>query len=131
MDLCKSCSGHGKVIRRVEEFIPKQKKVVETKEEKEEAIVKDYAQKIMMARQRSGLTQEDFAKNINVKLSVLRHLESGKMAPVLKLARRLEKELDIQLVEAQKTEKEEFTSDRTGEITLGDMIVIKKKKKSD
>ena len=128
MNVCKGCSSHGKVLSKLVEFRPKP--VPKTvKPEIEEIVVKDYWQKLRTARENIEMSQEDFAKKINVKLRVLRSMEANKIVPDIETAKRLEKEIGVRLVEEVKAEPGEFTAEKSGPITLGDLIEIKKRKK--
>ena len=77
-----------------------------------------------------GLKQEDLAKEIAEKESVIHWLETGRHEPSLELARKLEKFLGIRLID----EAEEGTgggiisAESKGKYTLGDFIKIKKRK---
>lgn len=93
----------------------------------ESDIVENYAELIRHAREKAGLTQEDFGKKINEKASIIARLESRAMVPSTKLARKLEKALGIKLLE--KAEEAEVKDSGRGdsELTIGDMINIKKR----
>lgn len=65
----------------------------------EEFIVADFDRRIRAARQRSGLKQDEVAKQLMEKASIIRAVENGRRKPNLKLAKRLEKVLDVNLIE--------------------------------
>lgn len=129
MSVCKKCTSYGKVLSRVVEFKPRPVEKKIEKPEIEEIVVKDYWQKLRNAREKIEMSQEDFAKKINLKLSVLRSMESNKLIPDLQTAKRLEREIGAKLVEEQKVEPGEFTGEKGGAVTLGDIIEIKRRKK--
>jgi putative transcription factor len=80
---------------------------------------------MVSARERLGLKQEDFAKRIQEKESVVHNIESGRFKPPLELARKLERFLKIQLVEKYE-EKGEPTSKTSREgMTIGDLLEFK------
>jgi len=60
----------------------------------------DYPAIVKTARERMGLTQEQLGRKINVKPSVISHVETGKMKPDLTLARTLMHELKVNLLVA-------------------------------
>ncbi len=133
LKLCKRCAKYGKVLRKAKPVIQKEAPV-QVREKKpvdeiEEMIVEDFALKIKVARERQDIKQEDFAKKINEKESVIHHLETGKMEPSIKLARKIEGFLGIKLVEEVKFQDyrsfEKQTNSNT--LTLGDVIKIKKR----
>ena len=93
----------------------------------EEELAEDFAKRISKARQSKGWTQEELAKRLNEKRSVISRLESGEMRPPEKLIKRLEHELGIRL-----KERVEFQVDTAkkgvgrGGVTLGDLIRMEK-----
>ena len=87
-----------------------------------ERIIPDYPQKIREARERLGLNQEDFAKKINEKESILHKMETGSFKPSLSLARKLEKILGIQLIQEIEEEKVSTTKIASEGFTIGDLI---------
>ncbi|HIH14726.1 MAG: hypothetical protein QT08_C0009G0077 [archaeon GW2011_AR17] len=95
----------------------------------DENIVRDYAQRVRNAREKTGKTQEEVALDLAEKSSVLQKIESGHQEPTIKLARKLEQFFKIDLV--QKEEKtsdedvESYRSSSTG-VTIGDVIKFKK-----
>jgi putative transcription factor len=93
----------------------------------EEELVEDYPKRISRARQRMGLTQEDLARKLNEKKSVISRLETGEIHPEEKLIKKLERTLGIKLKERMEfqveTGKKRVTS---GGVTLGDLIRMEK-----
>jgi len=134
LNVCSQCAKYGTVISRVkseeelrEEEKRMQHRVMVKEEEPVETIVVGYASQIKKARERKGLKQEEVAKKINEKESVLHHVESGKGSLSIALARKLERFFGITLVELEKYDyKPEKHSDNSGAMTIGDMIKIKK-----
>ena len=68
---------------------------IEKTEEPEEEIIRlvvgDFATRVRKAREKLGLKQEDFAKKIKEKESIVHKLETGEFKPNLDLAKKLEK----------------------------------------
>lgn len=93
--VCASCARAGELILEARPTLKK----VQPKAEPEEVIVPDFAQRIRLARQRAGLRQHELAERLKEKLSVISALESGRRAPDLKLARKLERFFKIHLIE--------------------------------
>ncbi|MBU4190217.1 MAG: TIGR00270 family protein, partial [Candidatus Thermoplasmatota archaeon] len=81
----------------------------------------DYAGKIKDARTKTNLTPEDLGKRINEKKTIITKIESGNMKPDENLVKKLEKTLNIKLMEKTKTEKVE-TKKTGGGLTIGDLI---------
>ena len=131
MALCIKCSKFGKVIeapkrpapaaraiRRMVE-LPKKPEIIET-------VVNDYAEKIRKARERLGLNQEEFAKKVNEKISIIHKLETGSITPDLKTAKKLEKILHIKLTEEASEGEVVGTEVKESTMTLGDLMRLKK-----
>ncbi|WP_457556049.1 multiprotein bridging factor aMBF1 [Candidatus Pyrohabitans sp.] len=91
-------------------------------------VVADYSSIIRRAREAKKLTQEELGRKISEKVSVIARLEAGKMKPSVEMARKLERVLDIKILE-ELPEEEDFSAPggAGGELTIGDIIKIKKK----
>lgn len=84
-------------------FIPKQKTSRPKRKPAESEdifVVPEYAQIVREARERLSWTQEDLASKLLEKKNVLSKVERGELQPDIKLARKLEKLLDIRLLES-------------------------------
>src|SRR3989344_9054884 len=85
LNVCKECSRFGKVISAVEIETEKQRKEyrVTTFPDKEivQVIVPDYSEIIKKKREELGLKQEEFAKKINEKESLIHKIETGQFEP--------------------------------------------------
>ncbi len=90
-------------------------------------IVMDYGGIVREGRVNKDMSQEDLGKKINEKSSVIHRIESEHMEPSISLAKKLERELDIQLLGDQSIDYEKGDRDSNGdEVTLGDVADIKK-----
>ncbi|MFB6206276.1 MAG: multiprotein bridging factor aMBF1 [Haloglomus sp.] len=88
-----------------------------------EEVAQDYDQRIRSARESRGLSQEDLAKQLNEKASLIRKLEHGDTLPSDDVQKKLERALDIDLTEGGGDEETEWESDSsTGTTTLGDVV---------
>ena len=92
-------------------------------------LTEGYAGKIRVAREKLALSHEDLGKKINEKASLLRHIETGKVAPTNLLASKLEHALRIQLMVPIADEKSTTQVHRVAneEMTLGDLVEFKEK----
>ena len=91
-------------------------------------LTEGYASKIRAAREKLALSHEDLGKKINEKASLLRHIETGKVAPNNQLASKLEHALRIQLMVPIADEKSTTQVHRAAaneEMTLGDLVEFK------
>ena len=67
-------------------------------------------------------------KKINERVSVINRIESGKMTPDNKLTKKLEKALNITLLEkVNDVDLNQFINNSSGERTLGNIMKIKRK----
>ena len=97
-------------------------------DEPTEELVEDFARIVRESRESKGLSREVLGEKIYEKVSVINRIESGKMAPDIKLAKKLEKALNITLIEKiSNMELEDFKNKSAGGPTLGDIVKIKKK----
>ncbi len=92
-------------------------------------LIEGYANKIRVAREKLVLSHEDLGKKINEKASLLRHIETGKVAPNNQLASKLEHALRIQLMVPIADEKANVHVGRVAseEMTLGDLVEFNEK----
>ena len=148
LTVCVECSKYGRVITREEfELARKQTasakpsgapvpvhvpiKKIEARVEITQEVVEDYPNKIRQAREKLGLSHEDLGKKINEKASLLRKLETGKMAPNNMLVTKLEHVLKIKLlapISQEKVPQAQAPKTANRELTLGDLIQFKNKK---
>ena len=91
-------------------------------------ITPDYSELIKKKREKLGLKQEELAKKIAEKESIIHKIESGQFEPSVELARKLEKFLNIKLIEQHEEVKVSLGKKGEGAATLGDVVVIRKKK---
>ncbi|EMA47291.1 multiprotein bridging factor aMBF1 [Halococcus saccharolyticus] len=87
-----------------------------------EEVVQDYDDRIRSAREADGLSQEDLAKELNEKASLIRKLERGSMLPSDSVQSKLERRLDITLTEGGVDDTDWEGGSASGEYTLGDVV---------
>jgi putative transcription factor len=88
-----------------------------------EELAQDYDDLIRDAREGAGLSQEDLAKSLNLKASLIRKLEHGDTLPSDDVQSKLEKKLDIDLSAGSSSEEGDWEGgSSTGEYTLGDVV---------
>jgi putative transcription factor len=144
--VCIECSKHGKVILHEEPDLPTQKTASRTSVpravvmkkpvvpgvELTQELTDGYANIIRAAREKLLLSHEDLGKKINEKASVLKHIETGKMAPNNLITTKLEHALKIKLLVPITPEKTgSIPKTASKELTLGDLIEISQKKKEE
>jgi len=131
MNVCSQCARFGKIVRKVQEAQAIGKKKAAAKEEKPEeeiiqVIVDDYAKIIKDKREQMGMKQEDFAKRINEKESLIHNIESGRFKPGIVLAEKIENFLGVKIIEEYKEEHLTKKPDAGEGMTIGDMINLNK-----
>ncbi|MBD3249750.1 TIGR00270 family protein [Candidatus Woesearchaeota archaeon] len=130
MNLCRDCSKYGEVRGVVKEEVPEKKKkeaVEEPEEEVVEVISEEFSSKLKNKRESMGMKQEEFAKSINEKESVVHKWETGEMTPNIGKARELEKKLKLKIVEEIVEKHERNAPGKAEAVTIGDIIKVRKK----
>ena len=132
LSVCKKCAGFGKILGPVKEDIKVEEKKA-AKIEKEvfpdmiEIITPSFTKKIRKKREELGLNQKEFAKKISEKESIVHKMETGEFTPSIDAAKKLEKILGIKLIEEYEEEHDKAAKGSSRELTVGDLIKIKKK----
>lgn len=85
-------------------------------------IAGDYDDRIRGAREERGMSQEDLANALNEKASLIRKLERGDILPPDKVRKKVERKLEISLVEGSDDEDNEWSSGSSTTTTLGDVV---------
>jgi len=135
MFVCERCAKYGSIIKTPQKTLNNpvktfsQRQVFPRRKEVIEVIVPDYPKIIKSARESMGLTQEQFAKKLNEKTSVMSKLESGSFSPSIDLARKLERVLKITLIDSVEDGNIPLASvDKSPGLTMADFIKDKRKK---
>jgi putative transcription factor len=151
LTVCTECSKHGKATWEepekptvtpqrqsatslgtpMQRTIQIRKRVITARVDTSNELVEDYAEVIRQARESTGLSTEDLGKKISEKESVLKKIETGKMAPTEQLITKLEHTLKIKLLVPVAEEKVSLPKAASQEFTLGDAIKISKKGKGE
>ncbi|GAA0658693.1 hypothetical protein GCM10009019_23850 [Salarchaeum japonicum] len=87
-----------------------------------EEVASDYDDRIRNARESAGLSQEELAKEISEKASLVRKLERGAMLPSDSVQKKLEKRLSITLTESSSGDDDWESESGGSGLTLGDMV---------
>ena len=139
MVVCKECSKLG----TVQKAPPKPKYVKQNKgkkpantrkrnysrnDEPSEELIEDFSFEVRKAREAKDWSREDLGRKINERVSVITRIETGKMTPHTKLTKKLEKALNIKLLEkVDNVDLNQFINSSSGERTLGNIMKIKRK----
>ncbi|HKM13659.1 MAG TPA: multiprotein bridging factor aMBF1 [Candidatus Methanomethylophilaceae archaeon] len=85
-------------------------------------LVEDYGKVIREAREVTGMDLEEFANSINEKKGTIAKIETNKLIPDDKLTKKIEKALDIKLLQAVSLGMTQATAGGSGKMTLGDFF---------
>jgi putative transcription factor len=85
-------------------------------------IVENYGKVIREAREAKGMDLEDFSNFINEKKGTIAKIETNKLVPDDKLVKKIEKALDIKLLEAVSLGMIQESGGGAGKMTLGDFF---------
>ena len=108
--VCSACAKLGEPVKMHTELSPKliSRESTHIKlpyQEHELELRRNFNTLIKSAREKLNISQEDLGLRINEKLSVIKHLETGKLRPNDILARKVERFLKIKLLVPQETEE--------------------------
>ncbi|MFA5106494.1 MAG: multiprotein bridging factor aMBF1 [Candidatus Micrarchaeia archaeon] len=136
--VCGSCARGGKILYVEHEEAPQRggntqpgapQAEKHTMDKDELDLVDDYGAKIKSAREKLGLPLPVLGERIAEKESFLDRIEKGHARPSDQLARKIEKELGIELLEKASSMPFQAPGKPGKDITLGDVIEIVRKKK--
>lgn len=89
-------------------------------------LAEDFSLRIKQGRRDKGWDQDALAAKLNEKKSIIAKLEAGNMTPGERMIKKLERTLDITLMDKVPIVKSDSHASRSKSMTLGDMIKIKK-----
>lgn len=129
LNACPRCARGAKVISEIE--IPVKKSLHSNESEAplrrvkmEQEVVDDYAMRIQHGLKAMGLDVNVLSEKMSVRHSLIVSVSQGRMMPDVALAKRLEKELNIKLVEDVAIETSSEREKKGNETTLGDIVDI-------
>ncbi len=134
MTVCASCRRYGSEKKPSIASQPGARRVVlkkrrvSTKIEFQDELIENYHLIIRREREKRGWSQEQLAKKIQEKESLIRKIENDEIVPEPEVIEKLEKLFNIKLRE-QIPEIKVETSGKITTPTLGDIVVVKRKKK--
>ncbi len=123
LNVCPKCAGFGKAVPQQRP----QQRPVKAREEKIPLILPEYSAIIRQKREQLGLNQEDFAKKIGEKASLLHKIEVGEVQLGVDLAKRLERMFGIRLFDESDYSGEKPAKAKSEGLTLGDMVKIRRR----
>lgn len=120
LTVCGNCVGYGKEIARVE-IRPVVKKEIRLPDEMNKNVRFDAAKIIKTNREKRGLTQEQLAKELNEKSSLIKRVEEGWIPP-FSLLEKFEKFFKVNLIE--ETMEVKIKAKKIEKLTLGDIAEV-------
>ena len=119
LNVCEKCSRFGRaiVVKQEQKIRPIKQNTIDIVN----VINPEYPKLIKEAREKFGLKQEDLAKKLDEKLSIIHKLETGHLQPTILLAKKLEKLLNISLIEVYQETHEKLNFKDRG-LTIGDLV---------
>jgi putative transcription factor len=135
MMVCPGCVRHGELIKVTPPSKPqkpiidriKRPPVKDVYKDMDKELVKDWNTKIKNARKKKGLTREQLGFKIGERTVTIAKIENGDLKPSDKIVTKLEKELDIKLLEAVERISSNLSTSSSKGLTLGDFIKTEEK----
>lgn len=121
LNVCKKCSCLGIKIEAEKVMMQKPVAKIELTE-----LIPDFAHKIKEAREATGFSRNELANRLGISASLLTRIEKG-FRPENKIIKKLERELKINLF--YKESVTATTMHKTPEVTLGDVVELRLRKK--
>ncbi len=132
MTVCARCKDYGteKPFKEVKKLQLKKKRAKPKSEPIEfvDELVENFNAIVRREREKRGWSQADLAKKIQEKESLIRKIENGEITPEPEVIEKLERLFGVKLREKVPEVKVETAGSKITP-TLGDVVVIKKKKK--
>lgn len=126
--VCAYCKRYGSESAQAQGSVKRvvlKKKKPQTKIEFKDELVENFNQIIRAERERRGWSQEQLAKKIQEKESIIKKIENAEITPEPEIVEKLEKLFGIKLRESIPEVKAQKTQQLT--TTLGDIVTIKKR----
>ena len=120
LNVCSDCSQFGKVMN-IKEISNQSFKPTVIKEN-QERVVENYGELIKRSRESKGLKQKELAERLAEKESTIHKLETGHLRPSMKLARKLERFLEVQLIKEFEEKPVILEKSESGSLTIADLM---------
>lgn len=132
MMLCPACLKHGKHIKEVKNMPVNVEHSLRRRERRKQRkdvyegmnreLISNWSNVIRQAREKKGITREQLGFNIGERTVTVSKIENGELRPSDDVAKKLEKELHIELFEEVKKVTPSSLSSGSQGLTLGDFI---------
>ncbi|MEM5872547.1 MAG: multiprotein-bridging factor 1 family protein [Candidatus Aenigmatarchaeota archaeon] len=121
LEVCENCINFGEEIPIFK--IEKNVKIIPKLEEMEEAVIPNFNLLIKKERTKRNLTQEELAKKLNEKVSVIKRIEEG-WEPPINIIKKIERFFNIKLLEKIEEKTIENKASKT-DLTIGDIVEVR------
>ena len=128
MTVCRSCASYGKILAQAPSPRQQTKRTTpirEPKRESTEIIRGDFSAVLKRKREDLKMKQEELAKKLAVKESLIHKMESGHFIPSISLAKKLGKFLHVRLIENYEETPQAKQNTQKRELTIGDLLKMK------
>ncbi len=124
LDTCGACTRFGMIIARPPKKPAERLQPVQQRREPEtrEVLVDDVGMIIRKKREQQGMTQEEFARLLAERASLVQKIETGQFTPPIEMAKKVERILKIRLVVEEEQEALMVPRHTEAAFTLGDFI---------
>ena len=129
MSVCKNCLRFGKKVERNKDF--DFNNVIKRKAEKEDLFLlkENYNLIIKEQREKLKLTQEELAKKLNEKFSLIHKVENKEIVPDDNFVKKIENFFNIKLYETYREENKVGLNFQSSSLTIGDLLNFGRLKK--
>lgn len=128
LSVCEGCSSFGTVISS--KLALRQRSISPYRLQEPEkllALIPNYPSLIRQKREAISLTQEEFAKKIGEKISLVHKIETGAFDANIAIAKKIERVLGIKLVQEQSVPDAHVQKGPSAAYTIGDILRAKSK----
>lgn len=128
MEVCEGCAAYGKILTEPIKkntpikTAPRRYKERDIFEGMDTILVPNWAERIKNTREKKGLTREQLGAAIGQRTVTIAHLENGELHPTDEMARKIERELDIILLEKISSTRQTTNNTKGMERTIGDLL---------
>lgn len=120
-------TSHTQTVRRSSSTTARRSKSpVSSFQKGEQELIIDYGKEIRNGRMLKKLTQEQLSSLTGISVPFIKSIEAEKMRPTDIAAKKIERELGIELLVEMETELEYISKSEKKGVTLGDIAVIKR-----
>jgi len=127
LKVCEKCARYGTQVAKIVQLQPAvRRRVQAVAPEVIQMPVSGISRIVKDRREALGLRQEDLARRISEKVSIIHKIETGSFTPGIELAQKLESFLKVKLIATVGSGEEYVGVKKPSDITIGDFIKIKK-----